>query len=73
MGSDLATTLQRINNLSLDMLKCSYQTTIPSDLAPPTSFWDSYTSEKQAIGLRACLAIWAASNQTIVPLEFQRL
>ena len=55
------------------MLKLTYQESIPSDLALPTSFWKSYGDEKLAIGLRACLAtsIWATSGKKIVPNEFQ--
>ena len=44
---------------------------IPSELAPPTSFWNSYTDKKLAIGLCSCLALWAASGEKMVPLEFQ--
>jgi ATP-dependent helicase YprA (DUF1998 family) len=55
------------------MLRNAYQESIPSQLAPPASFWESYSadSEKLAIGLRACLATWAASENKIVPNEFQ--
>ena len=63
--------LTTIRNSSLDVLKLSYETCIPSDLTPPTSFWNSYTNEKLAIGLRACLATWAASQQKIIPNELQ--
>ena len=71
MESNLDTTLKHIKTLSIDELKLTYQTAIPSHLAPSVSYWDSHTGEQLAIGLRACLAIWAASNQKIVPLEFQ--
>jgi ATP-dependent helicase YprA (DUF1998 family) len=71
MDFDLNSALQNIKTLPMDMLKLTYQKTIPRHLAPPSSFWDSYTGEKVAIGIRACLAIWAASGQKIVPLEFQ--
>jgi replicative superfamily II helicase len=53
------------------MLKISYDLSIPIELAPPTSFWKSYTDEKLAIGLRACLTMWVASKKKIVPKEFQ--
>ena len=69
MNSDLM--LKKNCSLSLDMLKLNYQETIPSELALPISFWKSYGDEKLAIGLRACLAIWATSGKKIVPNEFQ--
>ncbi len=56
MDSDLNAKLQKISNLSIDKLKLSYsKTSIPSHLAPPSSFWDSYTGKKLAFGLHACL------------------
>ena len=66
-------TLQTIRSLSIDELKNLYQATIPPQLAPAASFWNSITKEpwKLAIGLRACLATWAASGKKIVPTEFQ--
>ena len=63
--------LKEIQGLSVDMLKVTYQESIPAELAPPTAFWESYTDENLAIGLRACLAIWAASGKKIVLKEFQ--
>jgi ATP-dependent helicase YprA (DUF1998 family) len=63
--------LEKTRSFSLDMLKLTYRESIPSELALPTSFWMSYDDEKLAIGLRACLAIWAASGKKIVPNEFQ--
>ena len=71
MDSKLNSVLENIRSLSLDMLRLGYQESIPSELALPTSFWKSYGDEKLAIGLRACLAIWAASGKKIVPNEFQ--
>ena len=53
------------------MLKITYQESIPSELAVSTSFWNSYSDEKLAIGLRACLAVWATSGKRIVPNNFQ--
>ena len=64
-------TLEKICSFSLDMLKLTYHESIPSELALPTSFWNSYSDEKLAIGLRACLFIWARSGKKIVPNEFQ--
>jgi hypothetical protein len=64
-------TLTRIRSFSLDMLKFTYQESIPSEMALPTSFWKSYDDDKLAIGLRACLAIWVTSGKRIVPNEFQ--
>ena len=67
--------LTEIHRFSLDMLKISYQESIPSELsmAVPTSFWNSYCDEKLTIGLRACLAIWTTSGKRtqIIPIEFQ--
>ena len=71
MDSELDSVLHKIRKFPLEVLKSTYQTTIPTDLAMSTSFWESYTQEKLAIGLRACLAIWAASQNKIVPNEFQ--
>jgi ATP-dependent helicase YprA (DUF1998 family) len=71
MDSELNSVLEKTRSLSLDMLKLAYQESIPSELALPTSFWKSYGDEKLAIGLRACLAIWATSGKKIVPNEFQ--
>ena len=70
MDSELSSMLNTILNFSVDMLKLNYEMSIPSELAPPTSFWKSYTNEKLAIRLRACLALWAASQKKIVPKEF---
>src|SRR5258705_224467 len=67
MDSDLTLILTNSRNSSLDTLKPS----IPAELAPPASFWKSYTDEKLAIGLRACLALWEASGKRMVPKEFQ--
>ena len=65
--------LQTIQNLSLDALKNVYQASIPAQLALPAAFWELYSNseKKLATGLRACLAIWAASGKEIVPVEFQ--
>jgi ATP-dependent helicase YprA (DUF1998 family) len=71
MDSELNSVLEKTRSLSLEMLKLAYQETIPSELALPNSFWKSYGDEKLAIGLRACLAIWATSGKKIVPNEFQ--
>jgi hypothetical protein len=70
MDSELDPLLQEIRNLPLDKLKTTYQTTIPADLAPSISFWESYTQEKLAIGLRACLMIWVASRNKCVETHF---
>ena len=71
MDSELDSLLEKTHSFSLDMLKLSYQESIPSDLALPTSFWKSYGDEKLAIGLHACLAIWVTSGKKIVPNKFQ--
>ena len=71
MDSELNSVLEKTRSFSLDMLKLTYQDSIPSELALPTSFWKSYSDEKLAIGLRACLVIWDASGKKIVPNEFQ--
>ena len=71
MDSELNLMLTKIRNFSLDMLKITYQESIPSELAVSTSFWNSYSDEKLAIGLRACLAVWATSGKRIVPNNFQ--
>jgi ATP-dependent helicase YprA (DUF1998 family) len=74
MDSDLNLTLTKIRSFSLEMLKLVYHESIPSELVLPTAFWKSYygdSDEKLAIGLRACLAIWATSGKKIVPNEFQ--
>ena len=71
MDSELNLMLTKIRNFSLDMLKITYQESIPSELAVSTSFWNSYSDEKLAIGLRACLAVWATSGKSIVPNNFQ--
>ena len=71
MDSELASTLDSVRKMSLDMLKIAYQISIPAQLAVPVSFWEPYADDKLAIGLRACLLIWAASGKTIVPNEFQ--
>jgi hypothetical protein len=71
MDSELGSTLTTLQNSSLDMLKPMYEMSIPSELAPPTTFWKAYTNEKLAIGLCTCLAMWAASQENIVPNEFQ--
>ena len=63
--------LEETRSFSLEMLKLTYRESIPSELALPTLFWNSYSDEKLAIGLRACLAIWTASGKKIVPNEFQ--
>jgi ATP-dependent helicase YprA (DUF1998 family) len=71
MNSEHNSVLEKTRSLSLDMLKQTYQESIPSELALATSFWKSYGDEKLAIGLRACLAIWVTSGKKIVPNEFQ--
>jgi ATP-dependent helicase YprA (DUF1998 family) len=71
MNLELCHTLTNIRNSSLDTLKISYEMSIPAELAPPASFWESYTDEKLAIGLRACLALWESSGKKMVPREFQ--
>ena len=71
MDSELNFVLEKTCSLSLDLLKLTYQESIPSELAQPTSFWKSYSDKKLAIGFRACLAIWVASGKKIVPNEFQ--
>ena len=72
MDSELASTLDSVRKMSLDMLKIAYQISIPAHLAVPVSFWEAYADNKRlAIGLRACLLIWAASGKVIVPNEFQ--
>ena len=71
MDSELNSVLEKTRTFSFGMLKRTYQESIPSELALPTSFWKSYGDEKLAIGLRACLAIWATSGKKIVPNEFQ--
>ena len=71
MDSELNSRLEETRSFSLEMLKLTYQESIPSELALPTSFWMSYSDEKLAIGLRACLAIWTVSGKKIVPNEFQ--
>ncbi len=73
MESKLNDTLTNIRNSSLDALKLLYEISIPSELAPPASFWTTYTddSEKLSIGLRACLVMWEVSGNKMVPNEFQ--
>ena len=71
MDSELNSALEKTRTFSLSMLKRTYQESIPSELALPTSFWKSYGDEKLAIGLRACLAIWVTSGKNIIPNEFQ--
>ena len=56
MASELHSVLEKTRSLSLDVLKLTYQESIPSELALPSSFWKCYGDEKLAIGLRACLA-----------------
>jgi hypothetical protein len=71
MDSELTSTLTLIRNLPLDLLKITYQESIPAHLALPGPFWRSFTDDKLVIGLRASLAIWAASGEKMVPNEFQ--
>ena len=68
MDSELDSLLEKTHSFSFDMLKLTYQESIPSDLALPTSFWKSYGDEKLAIRLHA---IWATSGKKIVSNEFQ--
>ncbi|KAF9474933.1 hypothetical protein BDN70DRAFT_884319 [Pholiota conissans] len=49
--------LQRLRELSEDLVQSEYNTTIPSDGAPPTEFWDAYSAEQITIGLRLCLLL----------------
>jgi ATP-dependent helicase YprA (DUF1998 family) len=65
--------LETIKTLSVAELKDLYRASIPTHLAPSAIFWDSYadSEEKLAIGLRACLLMWLASGEKIVPMEFQ--
>ncbi|KAF9483298.1 hypothetical protein BDN70DRAFT_327414 [Pholiota conissans] len=44
--------LQRLRELSEDLVQSEYNATIPSDRAPPTEFWDAYSAEQITIGLR---------------------
>ena len=71
MDSELNSVLEKTRTFSFGMLKRTYQESIPSELALPTSFWKSYGDEKLAIGLRACLAIWVTSGKNIIPNELQ--
>ena len=67
MDTGLDSRLESIRTLPLDKLKVTYQGLIPANLAPPASFWASYEDVKLAIGLRACLVVWEASGNKIVP------
>lgn len=71
MDSELDSKLELIQALPLDMLKFTYQALIPAHLTPPALFWASHEDKKLAIGLCACLAVWKASGNKIVPNEFQ--
>ena len=65
--------LQTIQSPSRDKPQNLYQATIPPQLAPAASFWNSITKDpwKLAIGLRVYPATWAVSGKKIIPTEFQ--
>jgi hypothetical protein len=54
-----------------DVLKTAFDLQIPTDRAPPATFWAPYNEDERNIGLRACLMVWTVTYPKLVPREFQ--
>ena len=63
--------LQEIRNLPAALLKIAFDILIPTDRAPPATFWAPYNDDERNIGLRACLLLWTVTDTKLVPREFQ--
>ena len=63
--------LQEIRDLPASLLRITFDLIIPTDRAPPASFWVPYNDDERNIGLRACLLVWTVTYSKLVPREFQ--
>jgi hypothetical protein len=63
--------LQEIRDLPATLLKTAFDLQIPTDRAPPATFWAPYNEDERNIGLRACLMVWTVTYPKLVPREFQ--
>jgi ATP-dependent helicase YprA (DUF1998 family) len=71
IGTDIGDVLQNIRDLPEQALHPSFSTVIPADRTLSPAFWTSYSAKEAAVGLRACLLLWAASGSRLIPREFQ--
>ena len=62
--------LQKIRDLPAALLKIAFELLIPTDRAPPASFWVPYNDDERNIGLRACLLVWTVTDTKLVSWEF---
>jgi ATP-dependent helicase YprA (DUF1998 family) len=63
--------LENIHSLSDELLRKQYEAQIPSNLAPPATFWSSYNEKQVNYGLQSPLLLWIVSFSKLVPREFQ--
>ena len=63
--------LENICSLSDELLRKEYEAQIPSELAPPSTFWSGYNEKQVKYGLQSCLLLWIASFSKLVSREFQ--
>jgi hypothetical protein len=59
--------LQEIRDLPATLLKTAFDLLIPTDRAPPATFWAPYNDDEKNIGLRACLLVWTVTDTKLVP------
>jgi hypothetical protein len=60
-----------IRDLPAALLKITFELLIPTDRAPPATFWVPYNDDERNIGLRACLLVWTVTYSKLVSREFQ--
>ena len=61
----------RNSDVPVELLKITFDLVIPTDRAPPATFWVPYNDDKKNTGLLACLLVWTATHSKLVPQEFQ--
>ena len=69
--AEIQKALQEIRDLPATLVKITFDLLIPTDRAPPATFWVPYNDDERNIGLRACLLVWTVTCSKLVPREFQ--
>ena len=59
--AEIQKALQEIRDLPATLLKITFDLLIPTDRAPPATFWVPYNDDERNIGLRACLLVWTVT------------
>ena len=59
--------LQEIRDLPAALLKITFDLLIPTDRAPPATFWAPYHDHEGNIELRGCLLVWTVTYSKLVP------